>query len=91
MKVTLDVCNVCKVPGLPVARYLVRREGGTLKKLDLCATDAAPLEDLLTHAEDEARPRSGAPRPRKRKVMTLEEIDALKRKADRSAPAENEE
>ncbi|MER5632177.1 hypothetical protein [Streptomyces nitrosporeus] len=80
MEMIVTVCNVCKTPGLPTARYWVQREGEARKKLDLCETDAAPLEDALTHAEtpaaQEAAPRS--PRARRRKVTTLEEIEKIK-------------
>ncbi|MGC4928088.1 hypothetical protein [Streptomyces sp. DT117] len=78
---TRIMCAVCKSPDESTQQYTVRRGSDKPQRVDLCADDAAPLEDVLTYADqpaDDETPPKGSPK-RKRKVVTLAEIEELKK------------
>lgn len=82
MKITLTVCNVCKRPDEPTRRYEIKSEGRRVS-VDLCAGDSAALESFLEPlpSNETGGPQRGSRgRGRKSKVMTMEEIEALKKK-----------
>lgn len=93
MLIEVEVCDVCRRVGVPVASYTITEPGSGRSGVTVrCSDDAAPFEEVLgqpgqsTGPVDEPQSRP-APRPaacaepkgrRARKVMTLEEIEAAK-------------
>jgi hypothetical protein len=79
-KVTVTVCDQCGTQD--GVRHFEVREGARKAALDLCGTHGKVLDQLLgEHAPASQRPAKRASRPRAaKKVMTMEEIEALKKK-----------
>lgn len=69
-KITVTVCDTCETQD--EVRSYTLTEGERVVEVDLCATHAAALEALLP------KPRPAAPKGVRRKVMSIEEIEALK-------------
>lgn len=93
MLIEVEVCDVCRRPGVPVVSYTITepgsgRSGATVR----CSDDAAPFEDVLGPRIESAAPAEvSKPRPaaktaatsepqrrRTRKVTTVAEIEAAK-------------
>lgn len=76
-KVTVTVCDACGVQE-GVKHYEIR-ESGRKAVVDLCEAHGEPLEQVLASvANASQRPTKRATRARK--VTTMEEIEALKKK-----------
>ncbi|GAB3830249.1 hypothetical protein [Kribbella italica] len=92
MEIVIQVCDVCEKVGKPVKQYGVSEDDRVAKPV-LCADDAAPLERFLPKAPGGkvvAAARPATKRPAKKAaarggrqsgVMTMEEIEAQKRKS----------
>lgn len=80
MKVTLTVCNVCQDKDRSTRQYEVRSEDGRKSKPDLCKEHAEPLEVFLNSGAPTriAKKAAASPRRARKRVMTLEEIEAEK-------------
>lgn len=78
----ITVCDVCETEE-GVQSYEVRK-GTRKKKVDLCAEHNGPLESYFPAT---AAKKAAAPRGRKPRVATIEEIEALKKPAKKRAPA----
>lgn len=83
MKVSMQICDVCRDPSRAITTYTVTA-GDRSRDTDRCDEHSHVLEAILAGEPDipterPARPprRGGAPRP---KIVTLEEIDALKQR-----------
>lgn len=75
--VTVTVCDRCGQQG-DTERYEIKK-GARKAQVDLCADDSTALEGLLD--EFPAAPvRQRQTRQRERKVVTIEEIEAMKKK-----------
>lgn len=83
MEITVRVCNVCGQVGRETKRYTIGDEEGNSAVVDLCDKDdsqAALLYGDLSASPSIAKP--SATRRRRNtpsKVMTMEEIEALKK------------
>lgn len=76
-KVTVTVCDQCGAQ--EDVRHFEVKEGTRRASVDLCGADSIALDQLL--AENAPAPQRPAKRaPRARKVTTMEEIEALKKK-----------
>lgn len=86
MQLEVTVCDVAPQSevGVPTQHYKLERVGGQRVERDLCDEHAAPIEALM-QLEQKSRPKSTARKTaatRKRtgrKVVSLEEIESMKR------------
>ncbi|QEQ94061.1 DNA binding protein [Streptomyces phage Saftant] len=90
-QIKVTVCDIDQTEvGKPTTRYTITRDGDRME-MDLCKDHAGPIETLLYEADKtgatvkalpiKRTPAKKASAPRRRstaKVMTLEEIEALK-------------
>lgn len=75
--IEIEVCDVCKIPGLEVGSYRVSA-GTRTGDAVLCLEHAGPLEEILARSPS----KTVTPRPRRSrtaKVVSLEEIEASKK------------
>lgn len=75
MEITITVCDVCRSSKRPITRYKIAASDGREAQAELCPEHSSEWEALLP----------GAPKTRQRrrpKVVTMEEIEALKGKSD---------
>jgi acylphosphatase len=72
-RVRLTVCDICGDRTKDAAGYTIKSDDGAVS-VDLCATDAKPIEELLARI----RSRPVARRPGRIPVTTIEEIEKLK-------------
>lgn len=84
MRKEILVCDVCETVGrdtVPCSVTVDGQEG----VFDLCDEHSQPLRELLPDTESPPKastpaPRKSPPRSRKRKITTIEEIEASKKK-----------
>ncbi len=74
-RMSVLVCDRCSSQA--GVKHFDIREGSRRGSIDLCEEHAAPLEAMLSDGEQIAS--RGTNRGRMRTVMTMEEIEALKR------------
>lgn len=83
VKIEVTVCDLCLEPGKATAHYEIRVDGGK-HMLDLCDEHAAPILDLVKEVGKAQAAKRASARPSRRsaRVMTMEEIEALRVKGD---------